>query len=66
MVVPRGAAEVTVTYDGSKKIKAILLNCQDESYLKNRFDSQSFIFFKENILRISDDLTRALVWYNMS
>lgn len=65
VVIPRGAAEVAVTYDGSKQIKAILLNSKDESYLKNRLDPQSFIFFKQNILNIRDDFTRALVWYNI-
>lgn len=56
----------TVTYDGSNAVTAVLVNYNDQSFLENYLDPQSLQFFMANIGSISDDLTRALVWYNIA
>lgn len=66
MLIAPGATLTTVTYDGSQKVKAILVNYNDQSFLENYLDPQSLQFFMENILLVNDDLTRALIWYNIA
>lgn len=51
-----------VTYDGSKKYKAILLNYQDHTFAKNNLDQTSRQFFADNLEKIKDVLSRTLVW----
>lgn len=47
---------------------AVLLNYQDEAFIKIAFDSHSVAFFKKNLNKISCELSRTLIWqafYNM-
>ncbi|EAS02858.2 peptidase M1 family aminopeptidase (macronuclear) [Tetrahymena thermophila SB210] len=61
--------ETVITYDGSKgNYKALLLNYQDETFIKIAFDSHSIQFFKENLNKVDCELSRTLIWqafYNM-
>ena len=52
----------TVAYDGSKNIKAVLLNDFDKSYMKVIFDENSLNFFLENINKIQVPITRMLIY----
>ena len=45
-----------------KKPVAIVLNYFDEAYIKVRLDPISVSFFKQNLSRVDDELTRAIVW----
>ena len=51
-----------ITYDGSKKVQAVLLNYEDECFVKVSLDDRSLEFFKNNLDKISDILSRNLVW----
>jgi len=55
-----------ITYDGTNEVKAIFVNYNDEDFLENYIDSQSLQFFLANIDMIKDDLTRSLIWFNLS
>lgn len=61
--------ETLITYDGSKAdYKAVLLNYEDEAFIKIAFDDHSIEFFKTNLNLISCELSRTLIWsafYNM-
>jgi aminopeptidase N len=61
-IIIKNTPETVITYDGSKKSQAVLLNYQDEAFLKVRLDEQSITFFKEKLAQVSDELTRAMVW----
>lgn len=52
----------TVTFDASKGYKAILLNYEDHTFVKNNIDEVSRKFFSENLAKISDVLSRTLIW----
>ncbi|KAL4510727.1 hypothetical protein ABPG72_004881 [Tetrahymena utriculariae] len=55
--------ETILTYDASKtEYKAVLLNYADQGYIKINFDDISFHFFKKNVNKINDILTRTLIW----
>lgn len=58
--------EVDVSYDGSRGIKAILVDWSDAAFLRNMMDAQSLVFFKENILKIYYGPLRSLVWYSIA
>ena len=47
--------------DGTKKFKAILLNYEDETFIKVILDPESLKFFKANLYKIKDGLSRAMV-----
>ena len=51
-----------ITYNGSKKVKAILLNYEDECFVKVSLDDISLDFFKNNLHKLTDILSRNLVW----
>lgn len=51
-----------MTYDGSKHYKAILLNYEDHTFVKNNIDHVSRQFFADNLEKIKDVLSRTLVW----
>lgn len=51
-----------VTYDGSKKPVALFLNYQDESFVKTIIDNASLEFFRTNITKINDELTKSQIW----
>lgn len=56
------SSETTLQYDGSKQFKAVLLNYGDYAFIKVLLDPASLDFFKINLIRISDTLTRTLTW----
>lgn len=51
-----------VTYDGSKQPKAVLLNYQDEDFVKVRCDESSIEWFKTNLNKVSGELDKVLIW----
>lgn len=55
-----------LTYDGSKGVKAILVNAGDQTFIENYMDQESLIFFMANIDKITDTFTRAQVWYSIA
>lgn len=61
-VVLSASSETTLQYDGSKQFKAVLLNYGDYSFIKVLLDPVSLEFFKLNLHKISDTLTRTLTW----
>jgi len=61
-IMLQNAPETVITYDGSQRIKAVVLNYQDEAFIKIRLDQQSIAFFREKLNAIPDQLTRAMVW----
>ncbi|EGR28567.1 hypothetical protein IMG5_172390 [Ichthyophthirius multifiliis] len=48
--------------DYGQQVKAVLLNYQDEAFVKIIFDENSLQFFKENLSLIQCELTRTLIW----
>ena len=60
MIEPK--AETVVEYDGTKGTRAILLNYEDEAFVKIRIDPTSLNFLKQNLKIIPDEFTRAIVW----
>lgn len=60
------SAETVVTYDGSYKVRAILVNYNDNTFCENYLDTQSLQFFMGNVDKITDTYTRAQVWYNIA
>mmetsp|Transcript_1557 Transcript_1557/g.1358 ORF Transcript_1557/g.1358 Transcript_1557/m.1358 type:complete len:906 (-) Transcript_1557:110-2827(-) len=53
--------ETVIEYDGSKKPAAIFLNYFDETFIKSLVDEHSFDFFKLNLIKVQDDLSRMMV-----
>ena len=51
--------------DPTNSYKAILVNHKDYTFIENIIDPVSLDFFRKNIDKISDLLTRGLVWYNI-
>lgn len=49
-------------YDGSVGYKAILLNYEDHTFVKNVIDPVSLEFFSIHINEITDILSRTLIW----
>lgn len=57
------ASETVLTYDASvRQYKAVLLNYGDWGFIKVLLDDISIEFFKNNLHKISDVMTRTLVW----
>ena len=48
--------------DSAKDFRAILLNYEDETFIKPILDAHSLAFFQQHVSLINDQLTRALVW----
>ena len=48
----------TIEYDGLSQFRAILLNYEDESFVKVLLDDTSLIYFRDNLHLIKDVLTR--------
>ena len=53
---------VTLTFEGKKKLKGVLINYEDEAFIKVRIDNISADFFKSNLKNIKDELSRILIW----
>eukprot|EP00331_Platyophrya_macrostoma_P003817 CAMPEP_0176407742 /NCGR_PEP_ID=MMETSP0127-20121128/1572_1 /TAXON_ID=938130 /ORGANISM="Platyophrya macrostoma, Strain WH" /LENGTH=882 /DNA_ID=CAMNT_0017786965 /DNA_START=22 /DNA_END=2670 /DNA_ORIENTATION=+ len=60
MIEPK--EETIVEYDGSIGAKALLLNYEDEAFVKIRIDSTSLDFLKQNLKLVPDEFTRSIVW----
>ena len=56
--------EITMLKYHSDKIKpsGILLNYEDEDYIKIRINDDSLTFFIDNVWKLKDHLSKALVW----
>lgn len=61
-VLVQPTEETIVEYDGSNGYSGILLNYEDYSFVKNVIDPVSLKFFSENLEKISDILSRTLIW----
>ena len=48
-------------YEGTKEFKAVLLNYEDETFIKVILDPESLTFFKTNLFKIKDGLSRTMV-----
>lgn len=48
-------------YDGTKNYKAILLNYNDEGFIKVELDDYSKKYFFENLSRVKEVLSRKLI-----
>lgn len=58
--------ETIIPYrDLTASYKAILVNHKDYTFIENIIDPVSLDFFKKNVDKIPDLLTRGLVWYNI-
>ena len=51
-------AVTKIEYDGSAQYRAVLLNYDDESFVKVLLDDISLIYFRDNLHLIKDVLTR--------
>lgn len=57
------APETVLEYDASQTAyKAVLLNYGDWGFIKVILDDVSINFFKENLHKIDDVMTRTLIW----
>lgn len=57
------ATETIVEYDASKtQYKAVLLNYGDWGFIKVLLDDVSIQFFRQNLHKINDVMTRTLIW----
>ena len=54
--------ETIAAYNGSNQYKAILLNFEDHTFVKNIIDPVSLDFFIKGINSIKDILSRTLIW----
>jgi hypothetical protein len=61
-IVLNAKAKTVITYDGSKQPKAILLNYNDEDFVKVRCDETSIKFFISNLNKVEKPLTKVLIW----
>lgn len=64
-IMLNNTSETTITYDGSKKPRAVILNYQDEAFIKVRLDEHSVAFFKSKLDSVPDELTRAMIWRSL-
>ncbi|CAD8060911.1 unnamed protein product [Paramecium primaurelia] len=60
--VLKATEENVITYDGSKGYRAILLNYEDQSFVKVLLDQESTKYFSQNLQAVNDVLTRTLIY----
>lgn len=65
-VLIKDTEQTQVTYDASAGIVGILVNEGHQDFMKYRFDYASEDYFVKNINRITDPLTRMLIWAYMN
>ena len=61
-IVVKAQPKTVITYDGSKQPKAVLLNYNDNDFVKVRCDNASNAFFSKNLNKIKKPLTKVLIW----
>jgi aminopeptidase N len=66
VLLPPSEELQTIIYDGSKGVRAVFVNDNDQAFLENYMDPQSLQFFMQNIAKIDDTVTRSLIWFNIS
>lgn len=54
----KNVEENVIEYDGSKKPAAIFLNNNDQALVRNTVDAKSAEFLRNNVSKISDDMTK--------
>jgi len=54
-----------ILYNGTKNPVAIILNYQDEAFVKIRIDNHSIEFFKKNFTKLKCEFTKALIWRSL-
>jgi hypothetical protein len=57
--------ETEVKFDPANNYQAVLLNYQDQTFIKILLDELSLDFFRRNLTKINDDLTRTLIWRSL-
>ncbi|CAK86275.1 unnamed protein product (macronuclear) [Paramecium tetraurelia] len=60
--VLQATEENVITYDGSKGYRAVLLNFEDQSFVKVLLDQESTKYFSQNLHAVQDILTRTLIY----
>ncbi|CAD8067377.1 unnamed protein product [Paramecium primaurelia] len=60
--VLKATEENVITYDGSKGYRAILLNYEDQTFVKVFLDQESTKYFSQNLQTINDILTRNQIY----
>ncbi|CAD8081253.1 unnamed protein product [Paramecium sonneborni] len=60
--VIKATEENVVIYNGSKGYRAILLNYEDQSFVKVLLDKESTKYFSQNLQSVKDILTRTLIY----
>ena len=66
MIVDPSVNPTVVPYDGTKNIAAVFINYNDHGFIENYIDYVSLNFFMANINKITENLSRALIWFNIS
>jgi hypothetical protein len=61
-----GLEETKVPYDGSEQFVGVLVNLDDEGFVKYRPDPVSLAYFRANINKIEDQVTRMLIWHHFN
>ena len=57
----RADKNTVVTYDGSKKPQALLLNCEDNDFVTVIHDNISREYFEKNLVKFKDPLLQVLI-----
>ena len=53
-----------MSYNGSSGYKAVILNYEDHSFVRNVIDKPSMSYFSNNLDKIKDILSKTLIWGN--
>jgi len=61
-IVLRNDKETFIETSLKEKPTAVLLNYQDEAFIKVKLDKDSLEFFSHNLNKVKEDLTRIIIW----
>ena len=56
------AESTKVVYNGSNGYKAVIMNYEDHSFVRNVIDKPSMSYFSNNLDRIKDIMSKTLIW----
>ena len=56
------AESTKVSYNGSNGYKAVIMNYEDHSFVRNVIDKPSMSYFSSNLDRIKDIMSKTLIW----